>query len=113
MKLFVCLTLHGHAIRCLQTAALWDSDTWRNSTLDLQLLLYRRADHGTHALQAVVSDRALRESNCPFCAGQRPCSCNSLAALHGTLMSLSGLHISCICANRLGLDKVWTICLDE
>ena len=39
-----------------------------------------------HAWQAKVVDRAQRSSGCPICAGRKPCTCNSLAALHPELI---------------------------
>ena len=38
-----------------------------------------------HHWQAGISDRE-RGTGCPFCAGKRPCQCNSLAALHPKLV---------------------------
>ena len=34
-----------------------------------------------HEWQAIISDRVYRARGCPVCAGQRPCTCRSLAAM--------------------------------
>ena len=35
-----------------------------------------------HVWQATVADRVKKGNGCPFCAGQKPCICSSLAAVH-------------------------------
>ena len=47
------------------------------------------------AVQAVVSDRTIKNSGCPICAGQKPCVCNSLATLHPVMVR--SLMLPCAC----------------